>query len=108
MVADCHTGSIYSPSRQKEPEAEEQYKLRAPMDLNATDLLDIKGTHYQVVLDVYTGFLWYKKFGKVPNTGWSHPPSMSSSWCGAIPAISGATAGSITVLNSNGSVRICT
>ena len=63
MVADCHTCAIYSPSRQKEPEAEEEYKPRAPMDLIATDLLEIKGTHYQVVLDVYTGFPWYKKFG---------------------------------------------
>ena len=38
------------------------------MDLITTDLFEIKGCHYLVVLDVYPVFPWYKKFGKVPNT----------------------------------------
>ena len=68
MVADCQTCSIYAPSRQREPEAEERYQPRAPMDMIATDLFEIKGTHYLVVLDLYTGFPWYKRFNKVPDT----------------------------------------
>ena len=37
------------------------------MDLITTDLFEIKGCRYLVVLDVYTVFPWYKKFGKVAN-----------------------------------------
>ena len=68
LVADCQTCTIYSPSRKRETEAEERYQPRAPMDLIATDLFEIKCCHYLVVLDVYSGFPWYKRFGKSPKT----------------------------------------
>ena len=68
MVAECQTCAIYSPSRQREPEAVDTYQPRSPMDLISTDRFEMKGCHYLVVLDVYTGFPWYKKFGKAPIT----------------------------------------
>ena len=68
LVAECQTCAIHSPSRQWEPEAEERYKPAAPMDLIATDLFEIKGCHYLVVLNVFTGFRWFKRLGKSPKT----------------------------------------
>ena len=38
------------------------------MDLVANDLFEIKGTHYLLVVNVYTGFPWYKRFCKTPDT----------------------------------------
>ena len=38
------------------------------MDLVATDLFKIKGCHCLVVLNVFTGFRWYKRFGKSHKT----------------------------------------
>ena len=38
------------------------------MDLVANNLFEIKGTHYLLVVDVYTGFPWYKWFCKTPDT----------------------------------------
>ena len=48
--------------------SEERYQPRAPMDLIATDLFKIKGCHYLVALDVFTGYPWMKEFRKSPNT----------------------------------------
>ena len=67
-MAECQTCAIYSPSRQREEEAEERYQPRAPMDLVVTDLFEIKGCHYLVVINVFTGYPWMKRFGKSPNT----------------------------------------
>ena len=58
MAGDCQTCSVFTSSRQREPEAEERYQPRAPMDMIATDLFEIKGVHYLLVVDVYMGFLW--------------------------------------------------
>ena len=69
LVAECQTCAIYSPSRQREEEAEERYQPQAPMDLVVTDLFEVKGCHFLVVLDVFTGYPWMKRFGKSPNTG---------------------------------------
>ena len=68
IIAECQTCAIYAPSGQREPDAEERYQPKAPMDLIATDLFEIKGCNYLVVLDVYSGFPWFNKFGKAPNT----------------------------------------
>ena len=68
VVEACQTCAIYSPSRQREEEAEERYKPRQPMDLIVSDLFEVKGVHYLVVLDVYSGFPWMKKMGKSPKT----------------------------------------
>ena len=38
------------------------------MDLIVSDLFEVKGCHYLVVLDVYSGFPWMKKMGKSPKT----------------------------------------
>ena len=38
------------------------------MDLVVTDLFEIKGCHYLIVLDVFTGYPWMKKMGKTPKT----------------------------------------
>ena len=43
MVAECRTCAIYAPSRQREPEAQERYQPKAPMDLIAIDIFKIKG-----------------------------------------------------------------
>ena len=66
----CQTCAIYSPSRQREEEAEaeERYQPHEPMDLVVTDLFEIKGCHFLVVLDVFTGYPWMRKFGKSPKT----------------------------------------
>ena len=64
----CQTCAIYSPSRQREEEAEETYQPHEPMDLVVTDLFEIKGCHFLVVLDVFTGCPWMRKFGKSPKT----------------------------------------
>ena len=68
MSGDCQTCATFSASRQREPEAEERYQLRAPTDMIATDLFEIKGAHYLLVLDVFTGWPWYKRFAKAPNS----------------------------------------
>ena len=41
---------------------------REPMDLVVTDLFEIKGCHYLIILDVFTGYPWMKKMGKTPKT----------------------------------------
>ena len=38
------------------------------MDLVVTGLFKIKGCHFLVVLDVFTGYPWMRKFGKSPKT----------------------------------------
>ena len=38
------------------------------MDLVVTDLLEIKGCYFFVVLDVFKGYPWMRKFGKSPRT----------------------------------------
>ena len=68
MSGDCQTCATFSASRQREPEAEERYQPRAPTDKIATDLFEIKGAHYLLVLDVFTGWPWYKRFAKAPNS----------------------------------------
>ena len=68
MVEACQTYAIYSPSRQQEEEAEERYQPCEPMDLVVTDLFDKKSCHYLMVLDVFTGYPWMRKFGKSPKT----------------------------------------
>ena len=68
LVEACQTCAVYSPSRQREEEAEEMYQPREPLDLVATDLFEIKGCHYLIVLDVFSGFPWVKKMGKSPKT----------------------------------------
>ena len=68
LVEACQTCAVYSPSRQREEEAEEMYQPREPLDLVATDLFEIKGCHYLIVLDVFSGFPWVKKMGKAPKT----------------------------------------
>ena len=55
-------------SVQAATEVVERYYPSSPFDLITTDLFEIKGCRYLVVLNVYTVFPWYKKFGKVPNT----------------------------------------
>ena len=64
----CQACAIYSPSRQIEQEAEERYQPCEPMDLVVTDLFEIKGCHFLVVLDVFTGYTWMRKFWKSPKT----------------------------------------
>ena len=68
MVADCTTCAVYSPSGPREPEEAARYQPRAPMEMIGTDLFEIEGSHYLVVLDVFTGYPWFKKFLKAPNT----------------------------------------
>ena len=68
LVEACQTCAIYSLSRQREEEAEERCQPCQPMDLVVTDLFEIKGCHVLVLLDVFTGYLWMKKFGKDPRT----------------------------------------
>ena len=68
MTSDCHTCAVFTPSRQREPEAKERYQPRAPMDMVATDLFKLKGAHYLLVVDVYTDYPGYKRFTKYPNT----------------------------------------
>ena len=68
VVESCQTCAIFSSSKQREVEKEERYQPCQPFDLVATDLFEIKGCHYLVVLDVFTGFPWFKKFGKAPET----------------------------------------
>ena len=68
LVEACQTCAVYSPSRQREEEAEEMYQPRQPLDLVATDLFEIKGVHYLIVLDVFSGFPWVKNMGKSPKT----------------------------------------
>ena len=43
VVEACQTCAIYSPSRQREEEAEERYQPREPMDLIVSDLFEVKG-----------------------------------------------------------------
>ena len=38
------------------------------MDLVVTNRFEIKGCHYLIILDVFTGYLWIKKMGKTPKT----------------------------------------
>ena len=68
MAADCQTCAVFASSRQREPEAEECYQPKAPLDMVATDLFEIKGVHYLLVVDIYTGFPRYKCFCKYPDT----------------------------------------
>ena len=68
LVEACQTCAIYSPSRQREEEVAERYQRRQPMDLIVTDLFEIKGCHFLVVLDLFTGYPWMRKFGKSPKT----------------------------------------
>lgn len=68
MTGDCDTCAVFAPSRQREPEAEERYQPKAPMDMVATDLFEFKGAHYLLVVDVYSGYPWYKRFTKCPDT----------------------------------------
>ena len=68
MAADCQICAVYVSSMHREHEAEERYQPKAPMDMVATDLFEINGVHYLLVLDVYTGFPWYKHFCKYPDT----------------------------------------
>ena len=64
LVEACQMCAIYSLSRQREEEAEERYQPRQPMDLIVTPLFEIKGCHFLVVLDVFMGYPWMRKFGK--------------------------------------------
>ena len=66
LVEACQTCAIYSSSRQREEEAVERYQPQQPMDLIVTDLFEVKGYHYLIVLDVFTSYPWMKKFGKAP------------------------------------------
>ena len=68
MTGDCHTCAIFAHSRQKEWEAEEHCQPKAPMDMVATDLFKFKKVHYLLVVDVYKGYPWYRRFTKFPNT----------------------------------------
>ena len=52
MAADCQTCAVFASSRQREPEAEECYQPKAPLDMVATDLFEIKGVHYLLVVDI--------------------------------------------------------
>ena len=38
------------------------------MDMVATDLFELKGVHYLLVVDVFTDYPWYKHFTKYPDT----------------------------------------
>ena len=68
LVESCRTCAIHSSSRQREVEAQERYQPRQPMDLIVTDLFEVKGSHYIIVLDVFSGYPWVRKFGKAPRT----------------------------------------
>lgn len=68
VTASCTICATYAPSRQSEEEAVERYQPRQPMDLVATDMFQLGNKHYLLLVDVFSGYTWFKVFNKAPDT----------------------------------------